>query len=62
MTLRPDPMPATGPDEPFHHWKIALAIPALLGFAVVLVPVWIVLTLASCFAVLVHGLVRWARR
>ena len=50
-----------GPDEPFHPWKLAFAIPALLGLGVVLVPVWLVLTFASCFVVLVHWLVGWAR-
>ena len=51
-----------GPDEPFNPWKLALAIPALLVFCVVMVPVSLVLTFASCFVVLVHWLVGWARR
>ncbi len=51
-----------GPDEPFDPWKLALAILALLVLGVVMVPVALVLTFASCFAVLVHGLVGWARR
>jgi hypothetical protein len=53
---------AHGSDEPFHLWKLGLAIPALLVFAVVMSPVALVLTFASCFVVLVHWLVGWARR
>ena len=51
-----------GSDEPFHPWKLGLAIPALFVFAVVMVPVGLVLTFASCFVLLVHWLVGWARR
>jgi hypothetical protein len=45
-----------GSDEAFHPWKLGLAIPALLVFAVVTVPVALVLTFASCFVVLVRWL------
>lgn len=61
-TVGPTQIDNHGPDEPFHPWKLALAILALLVLGVMMVPVALVLTFASCFVVLVHGLVRWARR